>query len=615
VTCGANSWIGSGGGSSSSGAHAAPSSVPARAGAGRTPLLVAAAGVLVALAALAYAFGPWGASRASQPLARFTVESPAGTVLQLPAEGEWAPDGQSFFFAAVDSANTPRLYVRPIDDPKARLVPGTENASLAFWSPDGRSIGFFAAGKLRRVQLDGSSPAILCDAPDARGGTWSKQGVIVFAPEREGGLMQVSSAGGQPTAVTTVDHSRGERGHRYPQFLPDGRHFLYTAIGTGEDPTTYVGDLSGAKPFEVVRTGTVAHYVAPGWLYSLDTGINFMKRRLVMRRFDPRTFKVSGPARVVLDEVASDNFGYGNVSANHGALLAQHWTEPHHLLDWRTRSGAPAGIAVADLDGHTAALSPDGRRIAYVTNETPDIAVMDLASGAANRITYMKVRADQLEWSTDGRMLAFARLPGPRGWEIHTKAADGSGPDSLLFKAPGIFAYPMTWSPDGSHLLARASDAKGNIDLWTVPLVGGGAPGVLESTPAAEVTASYSPDGRWLVTVLDDGGTPSVFIRSASDPGARYQLNAPGLRGAVWSGDGYEVILFGAEGRCYSSVVSFDGGFRQSAPQLLFTLRGPEGVVGYDKSTKRFLFQTEKPGSVETRLDVVLGWQHLLEKK
>ena len=609
------SWIGSGGGTSSSGAHAAPASVPSRADVGRTPQWVAIAGVVVALAALAYAFGPWGASRASQPLARFTIESPEGTVLQLPAEGEWAPDARSFFFAAVDSGGTPRLYVRTIDNPQARLVPGTENASLAFWSPDGRSIGFFASGKLRRVQVDGSSATVLCDAPDARGGAWSKQGVIVFAPEREGGLMQVPSAGGQPTAVTTVDHARGERGHRYPQFLPDGRHFLFTAIGSGDDPATLVGDLRGGKPVEVLRGGSVAHYVAPGWIFYVNEGLNFMKRRLVMRRFDPRTFKASGPARVVLDEVAADNFGYGNVSATPGALLAQHWSEPHSMLDWRTRGGATAGTAVADLDGHTVALSPDGRRIAYVTNETPDIAVMDLASGAANRITYTKVRADRLEWSADGRMLAFARLSGPRGWEIHTKAADGSGPDSLLFRAPGIFAYPVAWSPDGTRMLARASDAKGNIDLWTIPLTGGGAPGVLESTPAAEFAASYSSDGRWLITVADDAGTPSVFVHSVADPGARYQLSAPGLRSAVWTGEGNEVFLVGAEGRCYSSVVSFEGGFRQSVPQLLFTLRGSQGVVGYDKHTKRFLFSGEKPGSVETRLEVVLGWQHLLENK
>ncbi|MEO7868657.1 MAG: protein kinase, partial [Candidatus Eisenbacteria bacterium] len=606
-------WIAGGG--SSSGAHSQPEIRP-RARAVNTGLLGVAAGVVVALAALFFAFGPWRAKPPSSSLARFLIGAPEGTFLTQPAEAELAPDGKSFVFVVFDSAGLRHLYVRPLDLPQARLIPGTEGASLPFWSPDARSIAFFAGAKLRKVARDGSASVVICDAPDGRGGSWSNASVIIFAPDREGGLMQVSSSGGQPTGVTRLEKSRGELGHRYPQFLPDGKHFLYTAIGTGDEQITYATSLAGGASVEVCRGGSVAHYVEPGYLLYLDSGVNSPQRRLLARRFNPSARRASGQAQVVLDDVDANNFGYPNVSSSaQGALVVQHWNAPRLVLTWRSPSGAVSGVAVADLDGQDPSLSPDGKRVAYQLNNPLDVGVLDLASGVSNRITYEKKALASLQWSADGRKLAFSRLLGARGWEIHTKAADGGGPDSLVYHGPGLFAFPFAWAPDGNSLLAQCSDAQGGLDLWRVPLLGGAAE-PFERSPAVEQWADYSSDGSLVLFGSDENGKRACFIRSATDPGARYQLFFPSLARAGWARSGNDLIfLIDTAGHLYSCAVSFKDGFHQSAPVLLCTVPSAETIVGYDSASQRFLTTREKEGSVQTQLEVVLGWRELLEKR
>jgi len=605
-------WIGSG--STTSGVHLAPVIAP-RPRASNIGWLGLLGGAVVALVALLFAFGPWSAKPAATRLARFFLDAPQGTTIGQPAEPALSPDGRMFVFVSYDSVGVPRLYVRALDAPLARLIPGTEGASLPFWSPDGRMVAFFAAAKLRKVALDGSSAVVLCDAPDARGGTWSKDNIILFSPDRESGLSQVPSGGGQPTPVTQLDKARGELGHRYPQFLPDGRHFLYTAIGTGEEQLTYAASLTGGKPEEVCRGGSVAHYVAPGYLLYLDSGVNSPQRRLLARRFDASRRRASGQAQVVLDDVNSNNFGYANVTSSaQGTLVVQHWTDPRLVLTWRNREGSSAGVAVADLDGQIPSLSPDGTRIAYALNSPPDLAVVDLASGVANRVTYDNKRLTNIIWSADGKHLAFARLLGARGWEIHTKAADGSGPDSLLFHGPGLFAFPMSWAPDGSSMLARVSDSTGTIDLWRVPLRDGRAE-IFARTPGVDRSAEYSPDGRWILSIVTENAKSVCFIRSTDDPRTRYQLLFPSLADASWGKGGEELLLLDTAGRFYSCAISLTDGFRQGAPKPLFTLPSAEGAVGWDRALQKLLTAREKEGSVQTQLEVVLGWRELLEKR
>jgi eukaryotic-like serine/threonine-protein kinase len=572
-----------------------------------------AVGALIAAAALLVAFGPWAAHDAPPSLMRFDLDSPPGMVFNTPAETELSPDGRMLVFTALDSSGNTHLYIRPLASHEARVVPGTESANLPFWSPDSRQLGFFARDKLRKVALDGSAPVVLCDAPDGRGGAWSRDGQIVFAPNNQGPLSRVSAAGGTPTVLTQLDKSKSERGHRYPQILPDGKHLLFVAIGTGDEVTTYAIPLSGGLRVEVGHAGSEARYVEPGWLLSLDGGPGSPQRRLLGRRFDAARLRASGDAQLVLDHVSSTNFGYPNVTSDRkGTLVVQHWEPPHQKLFWRDRHGAPLGVAVEDLAGLSVALSPDSRSVAYGGIDPQDLFVRDLATGIATRLTFDDQSVTNILWSPDGRTLAYSRLSQAHGWEVYTKAADGSGPDSLLFRGPWFFSYASDWSRDGRWLVAICTDSTGQVDLWRVPMQGGGRPEIYEHTPEKENNASLSPDGKWLAYTTQEGARRSLFVQSFPNPGAKYQVSMDDPAGVVWTDRGDAVLSFTSDGQAFSVPITTEGGFRQGAATPLFKVAKGEFGLGVSRGEQRILLGSLRDATTFTRLEVILGWPQLL---
>jgi Tol biopolymer transport system component len=571
------------------------------------------AGAAIAITALVFAFGSRGA-RSTPGLARFMISSPAGTSFDVPAETELSPDGRTIVFTAADSGGTSRLYLRTLGNPEARVVPGTERASLPFWSPDGRQIGFFANGKLRKVGMDASPPVDLCDAADGRGGAWSKNGLIVFAPNNQGPLMRVPAGGGAPTAVTTLDSTRHERGHRYPQFLPDGRHFLYAVIGIDNDVSTYVTDLGGGKGTEVCRARSMGRYAAPGYLLFLDGDVNQPHRRLLTRRFDPGSRRATGDAQVLLNEVNSTNFGYPNVTTSaQGTLLVQHWAVPHMRMDWRDPRGVVTGVAVPDVATLGASISPDGNRIAYSGFDPSDLFVLDLSTGISTRLTFENQSVSSFVWSRDGKRIAFARLSG-RGWETHVKSADGTGADSLLFHGPGLFSYPQSWSRDGRWLVVQCSDPDGNFDLWRVPIGTGGKPECYQHTPEQERGAAISPDGHWLLYVSDQGAGRSVFVQSFPDPGTKYQVTVDDAAGATWTGDGTAILVITQRQQVLRIPITTTGGFRQGTALHMFTLPMTDFLLDIVPGERRFLTASVPDQSSSTRLEIVFDWPQLLAK-
>ena len=320
----------------------------------------------VAVAAVVYTLGPWSSRTGPSPLVSFSIDAPAGTIMNTPAEAEWSPDGRMLAFTVSDSGGVSHLFVRRLDQLEAREIAGTDRCSLPFWSPDCHQLAFFSGSKLRKVALDGSAPVVLCDAVDARGGSWSSGDMIVFAPANQGPIMRVPAKGGVPVTVTTIDSTRHERGHRYPQFLPDGKHFLYVAISPAEQVATYAASIDGGAAIEVCRGGSEGRYAAPGYLLYLDAGVNMPQRRLLAKRFDAGRLKTIGDAQLLLDDVKSNNFGYANVTSDARADLAvQHWGDVHQQLSWCDVAGHPLGEAVADLDGNSVSINPGGTRIAY----------------------------------------------------------------------------------------------------------------------------------------------------------------------------------------------------------------------------------------------------------
>jgi len=574
-----------------------------------------AAGAVIAAAALVYAFGPWNRHDAQTPLVRFTLPSPAGMTFSNPAEAELSLDGRSIVFVAHDSAGTNHLFLRPLGSSDAREIPGTDRASLPFWSPDAHQIGFFAAGKLKRVGLDGSAAVVLCDAPDGRGGAWSPEDVIVFAPNSQGPLSRVAASGGAPTVLTKLDASRKERGHRYPQWLPDGRHFLYVAIQNTEDVSTFVTSMDGGKPIEVCRGGSKARYAPPGYLLFLDTGVNSPVRRLLARRFDAASLKVSGDDRLVLDQVNASNFGYPNLTADaRGTLIAQRWSDPHMRIVWRDRRGAQTGVAADDFQGYSGSLSPDGRWLAYANPNPADLYLRELATGISRRLTFENQAVRSVAWSFDGRSVAFSRLSQSNGWQVRLKTI-GGGPDSAAFPAQGLFNYPVAWSRDGQWLVVLSTDSSGMTDLWKVPIRTGGAAEVYQRTRGEESGAAFSPDGHWILYTMNEDDRPGLYVQSFPVPGEKYQVTVDDPVGAVWGDRGDEIIVLTAKNQLYSIKVSMAGGFQQGATQRLFAIPPADFVVDIQRGEQRYLTGTIKDLSTLTDLEVVLGWKALLEKK
>src|SRR6185295_12258933 len=373
----------------------------------------------------------------------------------------------------------------------------------------------------------------------------------------------------------------------------------------------------GGKPVEVCHAGSAARWAPPGYLLFLDTGPVAPQQRLLARRFDPATRRVSGDAELVLDDVSSNNFGYPNVvTDNFGTLVVQHWNDPHVRLTWRDRHGAAVGIPAEDLDGANGiALSPTGDRLAYLTSNPWDLYVLDLASGVSTRLTFENRLLGQAVWSHDGRRIVFSRASPSRGWEIRMKSADGTGPDSLVFHGPGLFSFTQDWSRDGRWLVALCSDSLGSFDLWRIPMAGQGKPEVYQRTAAREQGAALAPDGRWLAYTAGQGDKQELFVQSFPDPGTKYQVALPGPRWAFWSDEGGELLVFNARNELLSVGVSTRDGFQQGPTTRLFESPAGEYTVGIPKGERRFLAATPKDVSATNRFEVLLGWRHLLDKK
>ncbi|HET6350476.1 MAG TPA: hypothetical protein VFH88_15470, partial [Candidatus Krumholzibacteria bacterium] len=455
----------------------------------------------------------------------------------------------------------------------------------------------------------------LCDAPDGRGGAWSPNGVILLAPQSQGPIERVSANGGDATPVTTVDRAHGERGHRYPQFLPDGEHFLYVAVGAVDKVTTYRTSINGGEPEAVCEAGSKAVWASPGYLLFLDTGVNSPHRRLLAQRVDANLHAI-GDRQLIVDPVNATNFGYPNVAVDdQGTLVVEHWSMPHERLEWRSFNGTTLSTAVDDISYEAAVLSPDGTRLAYGGTDPPDVFILDLDTKVSTRLTFENRDVTNLTWSHDQKRLAFSRLSQANGWQMYTKATDGTGPDSLVFRGPAMFNFATDWSRDGHWIVAQCADSSGARDLWKVDMTNGGKPTIYQATPGDEQAGNLSPDGKWLVYTVIDGGERALYVQSFPTPGAKYQVTIKNPAGAFWSKGGDILYVGTMDGGIYSIQVSTVGGFRQGATQRLSRLVPTDSFLGSTPDEKKMLIGVTKDLSSVSRLEIVLNWQRLLQSK
>ncbi len=566
---------------------------------------------------------------AATQLMQFTWTLPAGTVLD--SAPVVSPDSQHVAFVG-RNATGPRIFIRDLASLEAVMLSGTEGAKQPFWSPDSRSVGFFARGKLMKVALASGAPVVIANAIDGRGGAWSSSGTIVFAPDLlDASLLKVSADGGPVEPATLLDRAHAENSHRWPVFLPDGIHFLYFVKGTKDERRgVYVGriDRTATTPGSALfHSESEAMYV-PGPSENVGDLLYVNNGRIEARSFDAQRRTLSGDGRT-LNLQASQQTPYHSMTFSASARVLA-FTPSRVPFGLRLTSVDRSGenlISQANEPQSWVRLSPDGQRLARSGLDgirgNPDLWIEDLARKTRVRVT-TAAGADMLPaWSPDGKRLAYVTgsLPGRQGRRILTiSAADGTG-ILQTFPCPGdpgTYCEPTDWSPDGRHLIVNVFGVRGR-DVWTVAVQQDGSTRPLVAEPYSERDARISPDGRWISYVSDESGRPDVSVRNISGPPTRIVLSAGGGEQPVWRRDGAELFFVDLQGRLRSVAVrrTPDGLLTFGLPVELSVPPLGVGHWGhqYDVSPdgRRIYFMRPSDGQASQEITVVVAWRSLLK--
>jgi Tol biopolymer transport system component len=537
-----------------------------------------------------------------------------------------SPDGRHIAFIANVDGKT-GLWIRDLDSPNPRLLAGTEGAASPFWSPDSRYVGFGVEGKLKKIDFTGGPPLTICDAPSPIGGTWNKNGVIVFNPTAGlGGLFRISAAGGTPTPVTELDKSRNENGHRYPWFLPDGRHFLYMGRSSEPEKTgVFVGDLESKERKQVLSVDTTAVFATAT---GNSTGyLLFMRDQTLMAQpFNAGKLATTGEAEPVAEHVDHVVNVGGVFGVSQTGVLAYIAAVANGgvQITWFDRSGRPSGTVGPPGSIEWASLSPDGTTVATDRLDPQsglyDLWLHDLARGTASRFTFGG-NARLPIWSPDGARIIFNSVP-KNGNNIFVRNANQTGQEEVLGDSP--FQLATDWSRDGRYIIAGAvsSSLSAGIGrtggIWVHPLFGEKKPFAYGHPGFRGTEAKLSPDGKWLAYSSDESKRNEIYVVSFPTPEGKFQISTDGGRIPVWSRDGRELYFISADSKMMAVKINTSGGkFQASVPQPLFDVRMPEGIIpNFDVSKDgRFLIPTVVGGaSNNVPMTVVLNWQAGLKK-
>jgi eukaryotic-like serine/threonine-protein kinase len=572
---------------------------------GRAAWIIAGAFALIAVAALGYAF--FNRAPSGEKAARLTFNPPPELAFNdtLPDTAVVSPDGQKIAFTATSADGKNMLYVRNLDSPEAKLLPGSENAIELFWSPDSRSVAYGSNGKLKRSDIaSGGNAQVLCDAARLVGGTWSKDGVIVFTPDYRTALVQVSAQGGEPKPVTMKTEGADER-HRYPSFLPDGRRFLFLREPNNDlgNRGMWVGSLDSPEIKPILPDYSPFVYAPPGHLVFVRNDA------LVAQAFDAARLTVAGDAVPIITGRANE-LGTRRFSvSDDGVLIWQGKWQRDYQLVWFDREGKQTGTVDAPMKvnvGQDPHISPDGKRL--VVKRDFNLWVIDLEKGTGLRITstFSQIPA----WSPDGSRLAYTAVAG-----LAVKAANGSGEAETLL--PGA-SFPADWSPDGRFLIFLRRGVKTRHDTWALPMTGERREYLLLNSSFDEHHPQFSPDGRWLAYASDETGNYEIYVQSFSADGKlgadKKRVSSAGGILPVWRRDGGELFFVAADGQMMSSSVKTGGTeFEFAAPKPLFKTRMLSGVINfheYDVSPdgQRFLIGTLVGDTKAQPPTVILNW-------
>jgi serine/threonine protein kinase len=578
--------------------------------------LTAAALILAAATVLRYGHG---SARPPETM-RFSVVLPELSAVRAAA---LSPDGKKVVLVARDSSGKNLLWIRPLDSLAAQPLPGTEGPSFPFWSPDGNFIGFFADGKLKKIATSGGPAQALCNAPINRGGTWSREGVILFAPVVDGPLFKVSASGGTATPVTELDPKRGESTHRWPFFLPDGRHFVYLVASFGgprEKTGIYVGSLDSKEEKLLVRANSSVAYTDPGYL------LFFRDRNLFAQAFDAKSLRIEGEALPVAEEIQffpQTYYALFTVSQNGVLLYETRSGSGLAQLAWFDRSGKPAGIVGPPANQGNPRISPDGKRVGLDITDSQtgnmDIWTYELSGGVGRRLTSNPALDSSPIWSPDGSRIAFFSLRNGVP-NLYRTSSSGAGSEEPILISGGT-KYGTDWSPNGRLLLYLALDPTSNFELWTVPLDGERKPTSFLSGPYGVSHGQFSPDGRWVAYSSNETGKWEIYVAPFPGPGGNWKVSTAGGSEPRWRRDGKELFYVAPDGTIMTADVQEGPTFEANLARPLFRVRRREHIssgdlFSYDVSPdgQRFLVNTDVGEVASNPLTVVLNWTSGLKK-
>ncbi len=524
-----------------------------------------------------------------------------------------SPDGTTIAFVATVKEKT-GLWIRPLDAAEARLIPDTEGAQQPLGSPDSKSLAFFAAGKLQRIDLAGGAPAIICKmALGTRGGAWSEDGQIIFSVAAQT-LFRVPASGGEPVQFTALNAARRERFHMWPQFLSGG-HFLYFSVSENSSDTgIYVASLT--KPDEAIRiliTDSNAVFAK-----GVRGNTYLLWRRngtLVAQEFDATSLKLTGELTAIADPVDSGYSYRIEADASGSGVLLYRSSGNHRQLTWVDSSGRPIGTVGEPGLVRNFALSPDGRRIVLARNTSGpdyDLWIVDIDRDVSTRFTFGPgINFDPL-WSPDGRQMVFTRPP-----YLFLKDVTGNGSERQMTHQ---FAHATDWSGDGRQIIYFSSDTQTNRDLWILPVASTGSspedaqPRPYLRTRFNELNARFSPEPspRWVAYESDESGRYEIYVRSFPDAERKFQISARGGTVPAWSADGHKLFYISPEKKLQSVDIKLEGrSITTSSPHELFLL--PSGSNFYEVTAdarRPFLVSATLQDSPQ--LNVIVNWPALL---
>lgn len=584
---------------------------------------VAALALLAALAASLGLVRYAGQLREASRTVRATMLPPDKTIF---GPAVVSPDGRRLAFEGWSEGRS-RLWVQSLDSLAPQPLSGTEDANHPFWSADSRFLGFFAGGKLKKIDAAGGPPQTLCDAPQGRGGTWNQEGVIVFAPDTTLQLHRVAAAGGASMPLGKLDESRQETTHRWPWFLPDGRHFLYLGRSASpEKSAIFVGSLDGEPPKLLVNAESSVAYAPPGYLLFLR------EQTLMAQPFSASRLETTGDAFPVAERV---RFNFGNwkaffsVSTN-GVLVYQTGSAAAGgRLHWYDRSGRQVGAVGATSGYRDPSLSPDGRYVSLNISDPQsgniDVWLYELGRDVQTRFTFDAGIDAGAVWSPDGSRVAFhSNRKGV--WNLYLKPASGAGAEEALLESEGG-KFVSDWSRDARFLLYEHNDPKTRGNLWVLSMQGERKPYLVLQTPYDEDGARFSPNGRWIAYTSDESGRDEVYVIPfqlddkgvpVPSPAGKWQVSTGGGWNSRWRRDGKELYYLSDDDKVMAVEIRESGASLEiGAVRPLFqarTLSGPGRRYDVSPDGQRFLINTLEGEEELSPLTLVVNWTTEIRK-